>query len=396
MHYRKPYYYSNFKCIADKCPATCCEGWGIVIDDKTMSRYNKLTESDKEYVFSHINADESMFKKCGNRCSFLNDNKLCDLYTRLGESGFCNTCRRYPRHFEEYGNLIEASLSISCPVAAEMIIANSDCDKYISYSNNKISPLEGEVDPILLGGLLEVRQHIFDIMNNRSISLTERLKRAYHYSAKIQNIVYNYEALGRRVKKTSCIAEFLLKIDALTKKEIIHANKITNENHILDYSVSQHRQENMLSLIDIVMMLENINDEWPAMIDQLKRYLYEDMCNKQYIELSKEFNKYMSNREYEYEHIFNYFIYTYYLGGVYDYNVHSMAKLAIISVAIIRDLGLLLWIKSGKNFSVEDQVRICYTYSRQIEHSDDNLLSIEGLLNAHPKLSDKNIISMFC
>ena len=152
----------------------------------------------------------------------------------------------------------------------------------------------------------------------------------------------------------------------------------------------------MLSLIDIVMMLENINDEWPAMIDQLKRYLYEDMCNKQYMELSKEFNEYMSNREYEYGHIFNYFIYTYYLGGVYDYNVHSMTKLAIISVAIIRDLGLLLWIKSGKNFSEEDQVRICYTYSRQIEHSDDNLLSIEGLLNAHPKLSDKNIISIFC
>ena len=150
----------------------------------------------------------------------------------------------------------------------------------------------------------------------------------------------------------------------------------------------------MKEIVDILKVLENINSDWPEMIEELRDCLYVDMCNEQYMALSSEFAEYMKDRYYEYEHIFNYFIYTYYLGGVYDYNVHSMTKLALVSVAIIRDLGLLVYVKSGKKFTEEDQIRICYTYSRQIEHSEDNIMSLEGLLNAHPKLSDKMMVGI--
>ena len=39
MEYVYPDYYSEFMCIADKCENTCCSGWGIVIDRKTMKKY---------------------------------------------------------------------------------------------------------------------------------------------------------------------------------------------------------------------------------------------------------------------------------------------------------------------------------------------------------------------
>ena len=47
---------------------------------------------------------------------------LCDIYRKLGPSSLCETCRQYPRHTEEFENLRELSLSLSCPVAAEMIL----------------------------------------------------------------------------------------------------------------------------------------------------------------------------------------------------------------------------------------------------------------------------------
>ena len=60
MYYRKPYYYSQFKCIADNCPATCCDGWAIVIDDKSMDRYRSLPAKDRGYVMSHVDTGESL------------------------------------------------------------------------------------------------------------------------------------------------------------------------------------------------------------------------------------------------------------------------------------------------------------------------------------------------
>ena len=36
---------------------------------------------------------------------------------------FCKTCRQYPRHEEEYENVRELSLSLSCPEAARMILS---------------------------------------------------------------------------------------------------------------------------------------------------------------------------------------------------------------------------------------------------------------------------------
>jgi len=39
MLYVKPDYFEKFACIADRCEATCCAGWQIVIDEAARERY---------------------------------------------------------------------------------------------------------------------------------------------------------------------------------------------------------------------------------------------------------------------------------------------------------------------------------------------------------------------
>ncbi len=43
MLYTIPDYYQNFKCTADQCEDTCCAGWQIAIDRKSLVRYGKVT-----------------------------------------------------------------------------------------------------------------------------------------------------------------------------------------------------------------------------------------------------------------------------------------------------------------------------------------------------------------
>ena len=160
-----PYYYNAFKCVADKCPDTCCAGWAIVIDNITMRKYKKLPHRDKKYIMQHVDKKESIFKQNGCRCSFLNDSNLCDLIINVGEDALCKTCDRYPRHFEEYGNLVEAALSMSCPIAAGMMMDSRNSWKLMIRNDDKVSPHKDEVDgkcraqclPALFWAKLETR-----------------------------------------------------------------------------------------------------------------------------------------------------------------------------------------------------------------------------------------------
>lgn len=399
MYYRKPSYYDAFTCAAGSCPDTCCAGWNIVIDDKTMERYRSLPEDVRRYVMSHVNENEQVYIRHGERCAFLNGENLCDLYTCQGEEMFCKTCRRYPRHFEEYGNLIEAALSLSCPVAANMIVNREDRDRYVVKNNEKKSPHKNEVDRVLLGSLLGARQHIFDVAADRKLDIRRRMMRILIYGEKLQKLVYQYEKLGWRARRKHCVAIFLLKADFLKKKESLHAAEQAGKADDMKApqdgqlrSVRQERYGLMRQYLDMLLGLENINDAWPALIEDVRTNLYINHSGEQYMELAEAFEEYMRARGYEYEHILNYFIYTYFLGGVYDYHVQAMIKFAVLSVLVIREIGMSTWLKNEKRFTVEEQLRICWLFSRQIEHSDDNLTALEGILNAHPMFSEKNIL----
>lgn len=122
MQITYPDYYKEFSCTADKCKDTCCAGWGIVIDDNTLKKYRQVKGAFGKRLRQEIDWKEKSFCQKAGRCAFLNQRNLCDIYTQLGEKAFCDTCRRYPRHIEEFENLREISLSLSCPEAAEIIL----------------------------------------------------------------------------------------------------------------------------------------------------------------------------------------------------------------------------------------------------------------------------------
>ena len=127
MIHRFPNYYNEFSCIADKCEATCCAGWQIVVDEDSLKKYKKVTGDFKQRIKEGVDFREGVFyQNPGKRCAFLNEQNLCDMYTALGEESFCETCRRYPRHIEEFENIREFTLSASCPEAARILLVQKE------------------------------------------------------------------------------------------------------------------------------------------------------------------------------------------------------------------------------------------------------------------------------
>ena len=61
MQITKPVFYNEFSCIADACPDTCCAGWQIMIDDKSLKKYRQIQGDFSQTAFIMILTGRSRF-----------------------------------------------------------------------------------------------------------------------------------------------------------------------------------------------------------------------------------------------------------------------------------------------------------------------------------------------
>ena len=85
MEIYAPDYYGDFVCIADKCRHSCCIGWEIDIDDNTLDYYSSVEGAFGTRLRENISQGDNPHFILGSdeRCPFLNQSNLCDIYTEL-------------------------------------------------------------------------------------------------------------------------------------------------------------------------------------------------------------------------------------------------------------------------------------------------------------------------
>ena len=93
-----PSYYKKFRCVADKCPDTCCAGWEVVVDPPSERRYRAESASIGDKLRDVLTVDEdgdTVFRSEGGRCPFLLGSGLCELYCELGERALWGASARH-------------------------------------------------------------------------------------------------------------------------------------------------------------------------------------------------------------------------------------------------------------------------------------------------------------
>ena len=323
MRITKTSNFDKFICIADKCPCSCCKGWQIVIDDEKLSEYVQLSEPDKTSslgtiaprLYNGIDWDEGCFKQFDGRCAMLGDDEFCDLQREAGEEMLCQTCRQYPRHMEEFKDVREWSLSLSCPEVARIILSNTDRLEFI-VSNTSDSDDEEDYEDFdyeLYDNLLEVRSEMYDIIQDRNIGFTDKAR-----------------------------ALILLISDDNDD------DSIDNECDI-DYTDKR--------LFSKLFELETLNPSWADIVDTTWNNWEDEL------RLSPE-------EEIQAEQLLMFWIYTYFCGAVYDDWVLSKVMLAVCSTYWIFQIHHACKLEGGL-------IQAAYSYAREIEHSDINLDDLE-------------------
>ena len=61
------------------------------------------------------------------------------------------------------------------------------------------------------------------------------------------------------------------------------------------------------------------------------------------------------------------------MNAVYNYDVLSYAKLAILFTRVILDMDVIRYHRNGKRFSLEDRIDMVRIFSKEVEHSEENV-----------------------
>lgn len=371
MRYVKPHYYDAFKCIADKCPDTCCAGWQIVIDEESLEKYAGSKDEFSGRLKNSIDWKEGTFLQHDRRCAMLNENNLCDLVTAKGEGWLCKTCDRYPRHTEEFDGVREMSLSLSCPVVAEMILRDEEKVHFLIEEDQEPDPLEEEFedfDFMLFTQLEDARNVMFSIVQNRELPVESRMAIIMEMATELQNCMDE----GRLFDMQDVIGKY--DTEASISEKIIELTKC-------DLLSGERRYEKIREHFKVFHELERLCEDWDGIIENAEESLYAQ-GHKKYSELAEAFyREYVqeTGKKWEIflEQILMFFLYTYFCGAVYDECIYSKVALSVFSVCYIQEFIMSEWHGDGKQMKKETCIRLAYRYAREVEHSDINLNLLE-------------------
>ncbi|MDM0870805.1 flagellin lysine-N-methylase [Clostridium perfringens] len=454
MKVRVPNYFNEFKCIASECEDTCCAGWEIVIDDETHKRYENVEGEFGEILRSKIvkSDGENIFLLNNGNCSFLNEKKMCEIYINLGENHLCYTCQQFPRYTEEFLDLKEVGLSLSCPEAARIILRKAEnttfnlseedkCEsktqKELEYdlslsceninssnctlgecSNSKDNEnresfnlsesenrqcldlknsedIEGnnsEVDSLtededyfdegideeVLSEFLECRNIVFNIIERNDLDLGTKVALALEFVKEVQNKIDlgdmdEIPELMEEYRDENFINTLIKELEGFKGKESI-------------------KHKNLCEYLKIYKSIKHINSNDPLGLEKALKYF--EGNEEFYLRKHKEFNEYYKENLYKFKNILVYFIFRYFMKAIFDYDVSAKIKLAIISTLMIKELAVVRFIDNNNEFTEEDMVEVSRIYSKDIEHSDENIENLQEIFETEEIFEVNEILPM--
>lgn len=270
--------YDKFKCIADKCKFTCCEGWDINVDNNTYDKW-KRDKKDSEYLLNNVK-----IKKCNEKteyfinkeiyeaCAFLDGQGLCNIVKSHGEEYLSLTCHTFPRLENVFENKKELSLSCACPEVVEIL--NNLKGKVEMISEKSIYEEENLLE-------LRIRETLIDIIYEERLSLEERLIISFEMLLNIlENEIYtNEENLLEELEKYSDREYIEEVINVYSEIELNKTDSIEEINYLFLDIIQNYKEVSSFKCIleQISNFAENVEvkslqNKWSTYKEKFKEY----------------------------------------------------------------------------------------------------------------------------
>lgn len=396
MLLKTPGYYKDFQCIAGACKDSCCIGWEIDIDEDTKTYYEQVEGKFGERLRTHmVQADQedidpqtglcmtSFELTEGRRCPFLNGQNLCDICIELGEEALSEVCTEYPRFTMEYFCDVEKPytlvrekcMALSCEEVGRLLFTREEPvivetrelpdQDWMEDDGEEWEPEEEEEnreEAGLAGLLLQARDYAIQILQKRNLDLTNRILDYLDFCSQIQHLLNENreEEIPSRIQEWKQHGNSENMGDSEQKEEVDPFRQ-----------PEQSMKDSFFARQDGYDKMEILDEEWRACLAQMREW-YAHTPESEIRETLIRWKQEVQGREYEQEHLLVYFTFRYMMRAVFDRNVLCHAQFAVVSFLTIRDMALVRFATQG-HFFVQDCIDVARIYSKEVEHSEENL-----------------------
>ncbi len=384
MEYMIPHYFDNFKCVAAECEDTCCAGWAIMIDEDTLEKYKNMEGTFGERLRASIDWKEGSFCQNNKRCAFLNKDNLCDLHLEAGEHMLCNTCRDYPRHMEEFEGVREGSLSLSCIEAAKLILGSKEPVQFYRFEDDEEDEEYEDFDYLLYTKLADAREKILELLQNREVDIRVRMAMCLQLASNMQNALDEDE---------------IFKVDDMQENFGEMNSALEFQKDLEKYQIGENEYcATMRKIFRVLGKLEVLKEDWPEYMKKAELTLY---ANGQtaYENNRQNFHRVLGlescqNEQWSIwlEHLMVYFVFTYFCGAVYDDNILGKMQTAVVTTLLIQEFSIAKWCEQDGVFGFKELAEISHRISREIEHSDVNLIRLEKIWKKMPMFATDELL----
>ena len=363
MRFRVPGYYKQFTCIADRCIDNCCfGGWQIDIDKETIDFYDTVQGDFGDRLKKYVDKEAGCFTLNNGQCPFLLENNLCEIYKELGPEHMGLVCTQFPRFTEYYGNIKETGIGMACEEAARIIL-NDSTPFILEETDIDEEEIWGEYDSSLGQSLFILRDKIMSMLDDTSLSLSDKLCVILDKCDYLQNLINNnnYD----EIRKFCSVIDLIKDIKANSLKQDTSTSIITsNDNSKPDNRVIKAIN---MKIWWAYLDLEPLNSQWQKLSSNAYDYLYEntdEVCCPPYDNYLLEI--YLTR-------LTKYYVYRYMLKASFDHNLTGKAQLIVSNLIILKDLFIF---RKGKDSNQDDEkilMDIIHIFSRETEYSEDNI-----------------------
>lgn len=319
MIYTAPLYTKDFSCIADKCRDSCCIGWEIPVDEKTLKKYRKMRGALGEAIRESLSEEGCFLLTEGGRCPHLDERGLCRIILAKGEGALCSICHEHPRFYNALSDEeCEWGIGLACESAAKIILSAEDpLQMRSSEREARANGADGAVIPFLKAERAEIGEIVF----RKKMPMDEKLLLIEKRAASFQDFLDFSDISEQKFTFSECIK----------KSECF---------------LTQERFEKYKALL---LSLDPMNEDFPRRCAGLKM---PSTLN----ENSKIF-----------ERLLYYFIYRYFITAAEDGDAQSKIGFAIFSTVMIYALC-----ESEGRKTLEEIAEAAKDFSKEVEYSEEN------------------------
>ena len=362
MVHEYPQIYEKFKCIGGKCSDSCCVGWEVDVDETMYYYYLTVKGKMGDRIRScmvYRDGEATFPLNEEGRCPFLNSKNLCDIITELGEDSLCTVCTEYPRYYEVAGDYEQIDMSLSCPEVSRLFFMDEEKYEIILFDDGFDNEDLPKSKAALRDKLRDKRNAAMNNVDNIDIeALYKRLK------DKVKKDVSPEDKSSEEM-----LLFFEKELDTVLKP-------VTKGRHKKDYDEFILKQDP----VDLLSDLETLDNRWKEILSFIKKHDKKgDLTDIAFDFLTASGDEKASLKRLEWMlRTLKYLIFRYTIEAYFDEDVIYETVLIKRCMLILLYMCAMRHYVSKGHFEREDMEDIAHIFSRQIEHSEDNLEILKG------------------